>query len=143
MLIGRGARALPARRKSCQHRALLRHSLKPRIRALTRRCPGERAPIVRRIALVEHRAEHRIGVGLRTIGAQAVRVVDPGVDDDPRRAAVAEGRSEALAVELGAEPMLAARPERSALAIFGARGVGRDRLKMGLTPSLDQPPWSS
>ncbi len=50
----------------------------------------QRRSIVGWIALFEHLAEHRIGVRLRSIGAQRVLVVHASEDDDLRAGAVTE-----------------------------------------------------
>lgn len=90
----------------------------------SRRSKG--VPVVGRGTLVEHAAENGVGVGLLAVCTKGVLVVDPGEDDDLGAGAVAEEQPEALAAELGPEPVLAAVTERPALTIVRTGRVLRD-----------------
>ena len=91
--------------------------------------PRKSGPIVGWRVPIRHAPEHGIGVASGAVGPQRRLVVDPGEDQDPGPAVVAEEEAEAAVAEPGPEPVPTVGAERVALPILRARRIARDRLE--------------
>jgi hypothetical protein len=92
----------------------------------------QRLPVVRRIAAGEHRGKDRVSISSRTVSAQRLAVIDPCVDDDPRRQIITEKQPEPPVGKLFAEPVFSPLSERGALPVARQRRILGNSLQRDL-----------